>query len=102
MLLRSNCERGYVSAWRRVASGVFHKGRAIPVLLRQDSASVLIQDAMYADDMALVAESRSEMQHMVKVLDKAREHTKVRAFRTVVMPVLLFGTETWPVTQKDI
>ena len=28
---------------------------------------------MYADDMALVAESRSEMQHMVKVLDMACE-----------------------------
>ena len=37
------------------------------------SASAHIQDAMYADDMALVAESRSEMQHMVKVLDKACE-----------------------------
>ena len=37
------------------------------------SASAYIQDAIYADDMALVAESRSEMQHMVKVLDKACE-----------------------------
>ena len=36
-------------------------------------ASAHIQDAMYADDMALVAESRSEMQHMVKALDKACE-----------------------------
>ena len=37
------------------------------------SASAHIEDALYADDMALVAESRSEMQHMVKVLDKACE-----------------------------
>ena len=146
------------------------------------SASAHIQDAMYADDMALVAESRSEMQHMVKVLDKACERwgmcisvdktkilavgeqktehpsiilrdqvieevesfpylgseigqstveevavtvkkastvyqmlrrkifrsrylskaTKIRVFRTMVMPVLLYGAETWPVTQKDI
>ena len=139
---------------------------------------------MYADDMALVAESRSEMQHMVKVLDKACEQwgmcisvdktkilavgeqetehpsiilqdqviekvesfpylgseigwstvvekevavrvkkastvyqilrrkifrsrylskaTEARVFRTMVMPVLLYSTETWPVTQKDI
>ena len=28
---------------------------------------------MYVDDMALVTESRSETQHMVKVLDKACE-----------------------------
>ena len=34
------------------------------------SASAHIQDAKYADDMDLVAESRSEMQCMVKVLSK--------------------------------
>ena len=146
------------------------------------SASAHIQDAMYADDMALVAESRSEIQHMVKVLDKACEQwgmcisvnntknlavreqetehpsiilqdqvleevesfpylgseigqstvvekevavkkastvyqmlrrkifrsqylskaTKVRVFRTMVMLFLLDGSETCPVTQKDI
>ena len=27
---------------------------------------------------------------------------KVHVFRTMVMPVLLYGAETWPVTQKDI
>ena len=37
------------------------------------SASAHIEDALYADDMALVAESRSEMQHMVKVLSEACE-----------------------------
>ena len=36
-------------------------------------ASAHIQDAMYTDDMALIAESRSEMQHTVKALDKACE-----------------------------
>ena len=35
-------------------------------------ASAHIQDAMY-DDLALLAESRSEMQHRVKALDKACE-----------------------------
>ena len=34
-------------------------------------AAAHIQDAMYADDMALIVESRNEMQHMVKALDKA-------------------------------
>ena len=28
--------------------------------------------------------------------------TKVLVFRTMVMPILLYGTETWPVMQKDI
>ena len=28
--------------------------------------------------------------------------TKVRVFRTMVMSTLLYGAETWPVTQKDI
>ena len=28
--------------------------------------------------------------------------TKVHVFRTMVMLVLLYGTETWPVMQKDI
>ena len=36
-------------------------------------ASAHIQDAMYTDDMALIVESRSEMQHTVKALDKACE-----------------------------
>ena len=27
---------------------------------------------------------------------------KVHVFRTMVMPVLLYGAKTWPVTQKDI
>ena len=27
---------------------------------------------------------------------------KVHVFRTMVMPVLLYSAETWPVTQKDI
>ena len=35
-------------------------------------ASAHIQDAMYADDMAPIAEFMSEMQHMVKALDKTR------------------------------
>ena len=28
--------------------------------------------------------------------------TKMRAFQTLVMSVLLYGAETWPVTQQDI
>ena len=32
-----------------------------------------IQDAMYADDMAHIAESRSELQHMLTVLDEVCE-----------------------------
>ena len=36
-------------------------------------ASAHIQDAMYVDDMAFIVESKSEMQHMVKALDKACE-----------------------------
>ena len=32
-----------------------------------------IHDAMYADDMALIAESRSELQHMLTVLDEMCE-----------------------------
>ena len=28
--------------------------------------------------------------------------TKVLVFRTMVMPIFLYGTETWPVMQKDI
>ena len=28
--------------------------------------------------------------------------TKIRAFRMLVMSILLFGVETWPVTQQDI
>ena len=28
--------------------------------------------------------------------------TKVRVFRSMVMSVLLYGAETWPVTQHDI
>ena len=39
----------------------------------KNPASANIQDAMYTDDMALIVESRSEMQQMVKALDKACE-----------------------------
>ena len=61
-----------------VLRGVLHVeytsgGRAVPVYQDKTSALAHIQDAMYADDMDLVAETRSEMQHMVKVLDKACE-----------------------------
>ena len=28
--------------------------------------------------------------------------TKMRGFRTLVMSVLLYGAETWPVTKKEI
>ena len=149
-------------------------------------ASAHIQDARYADDMALIAESRNELQHMLTVLDEACERwgmrisvektkvlavgeqqdpaelssillqdqaleevesfpylgsevgqsarvekevtvrvnkastvyqmlrrkvfrsrylsksTKLRVFRMMVMSTLLYGAETWPVTQKDI
>ena len=148
-------------------------------------ASALIQDILYADDLTLAAESRSELQHMLDVLDRAcrrwgmiinvgktkvltagdhleadqtpitlQNHvledvksfsylgseveqtgkvekevttriqkagtvyqmwrrkvfrnrtlsrdTKMRVFRTLVMSVLLYGAETWPVTKKDI
>ena len=52
----------------------YSTGRGLFLFYRdKTSASALIQDAMYANDMALVAEARSEMQHMVKVLDKACE-----------------------------
>ena len=34
-------------------------------------ASAVIQDIMYADDLALAAETRSELQHMLNVLDNA-------------------------------
>ena len=148
-------------------------------------ASTSIQDALYADDLTLVAESRQELQHMVNAVNSAckwwgmtisatktktlivgeqqtssqppimlqgqpleevesfsylgseigqsskaekevsvrlekagKVHqiwrrkvfqsralstaTKVRAYQTLVMPVLLYGAETWTVTQHDI
>ena len=148
-------------------------------------AVACIQDVLYADDLALVAETRRELQSMVNVLDSActrwgmtisagktkvlaigeiqpevqslitlkgqaleevksfsylgsmvgqdgkveeevavrlgkagivyqlwrkkvfRSHslskeTKLRAFRTLVMSVLLYGAETWAVSQRDL
>ena len=68
LLHGSNCERGYVGVWSiPQGGGLFLSYRD------KTSASAHIEDALYTDDMALVAESRSEMQHMVKVLDKACE-----------------------------
>ena len=147
------------------------------------SASSCVQDALYADDVTLIAETRNELQHMITTLDKACERwgmhingektkiltvgetanqpplklkgqqleevesfpylgsevcqtakverevmvrlrkagtvyqmwrwkvfrscnlsktTKLRALLTLVMPILLYGAETWPVTQQDI
>ena len=37
----------------------------------QTEAATLIQDVLYADDLTLIAESRSELQHMLDVLDGA-------------------------------
>ena len=153
----------------------------------QTASTTCLQDVLYADDLALVAETRKELQHMLEVLDKActwwgmsisisktkilqvrtgeqqpvndqpitlqgqtleevqsfpylgsevdqsgkvkkeiavrlekagrvyqmwrrkvfRSRdisitTKMRAFQTLVMSVLLYGAETWPVTQLDI
>ena len=148
-------------------------------------AAACIQDVLYADDLAMVAETREEMQHMVNVLDRTctrwgmsisggktkllavreqqpgeqppitlkgqaleevesfpylgsevqndgkmekevtvrlqkagtiyqmwrrkvfRSHilskdTKLRAFRTLVMPVLLYGAETWNLSKRDL
>ena len=144
-------------------------------------ASALIQDILCADDLTLAAESRSELKHMLDILDRACRHwgmiinvgktkvlstgdhleadqaptlqnrvledvksfsyleseveqtrkvekevttsiqkagtvyqmwrrkvfrsrtlgrdTKMRAFRTLVMSVLLYGAKTWPVTK---
>ena len=149
------------------------------------TASASIQDAAYADDLTLVAESRGELQHMVTAIDNTCKRwgmtisatkskiltvgeqqssnqpsillqgqpleevesffylgseigqsinverevslrlekagkvyqiwrkkvfhsralsiaTKVRVFRTLVLSVLLYGAETWTVTQHDI
>ena len=147
------------------------------------SASSCIQDALYADDVTLIAETRRELQHMITTLDKAcdlwgmcinsektkiltvgetedepplklkgqtlgevesfsylgsevgqttkverevmvrlkkagtayqmwrwkvfrsrnlSKTTKLRAFRILVMSILLYGAETWAVTQQDI
>ena len=148
-------------------------------------ASTSIQDALYADDLTLVAQSRQELQHMVNAVNNAFKRwgmtisatktktltvgeqqtnsqppimlqsqpleevesfsylgseisqsnkaekevavrlekagkvfqiwrrkvfqsrtlstaTKVRSYQTLVMPVLLYGAETWTVTQHDI
>ena len=35
------------------------------------SASTCVQDALYADDLTLIAETRRELQHMITTLDKA-------------------------------
>ena len=35
------------------------------------ASTTCLQDVLYADDLALVAETRKELQHMLKVLDKA-------------------------------
>jgi len=151
-----------------------------PIYRTQTKAATLIQDVLYADDLTLIAEARSELQHMLDALDgacshwsmtingektkvltvgdhpeaadqtpitlqnrtledvttfsylgsqvqqtgegsghKDREswdsvpdlvtkslsqlyslsrHTKMRVFRTLVMLILLYGAETWPVT----
>ena len=37
----------------------------------QTKATTLIQDVLYADDLKLIAEARSELQHMLDVLDGA-------------------------------
>ena len=37
------------------------------------SASNCVQDALYADDLTLIAETRKELQHMITTLDKACE-----------------------------
>ena len=37
----------------------------------QTALTTCLQDVLYADDLALVAETRSELQHMVEVLDEA-------------------------------
>ena len=42
-----------------------------PTYLNQSSASTSIQDALYGDDLTLVAESRQELQHMVNAVSSA-------------------------------
>ena len=37
----------------------------------QTASTTCLQDVLYADDLALVAETRKELQHMLEVLDKA-------------------------------
>ena len=40
----------------------------------QTQAATLIQDVLYADELTLIAEARSELQHMLDVLDGACSH----------------------------
>lgn len=40
----------------------------------QTEASTLIQDIQYVNDLTLTAETRSELQHMLDVLDRACRH----------------------------
>ena len=58
---------------------------------------------MYANDMALVAESRSEMQHMVKVLDKACERcgTCISVDKTKILAVGEQETEHLLIILRD-
>ena len=73
----------------------------------QTKAATLIQDVLYADDLTLIAESRSELQHMLDVLDGACtlwsmtiivEKTKVL---TVGDPPLLGAADQTPITLQN-
>ena len=64
--------RGGLHAEYSTASGLFLSYRD------KTPTSAHIQDAMYADDMALIAESRSELQHMLIVLDEVCERWGMR------------------------
>ena len=42
-----------------------------------------------------------EMKSLSQLYSLSR-HTQMQVFRTLVMSILLYGAETWPVTKKDI
>ena len=70
--------------------------------------SMVIQNTQYADDLTLVAESRAGIQNMLNVLDSCCKKwgMKINSSKTkvksLVMSVLLYGSETWPMSQQNI
>ena len=57
--------------------GVFHieyaTGGGLFLSYCDKTASSCVQDALYADDLTLIAETRKELQHMITALDQACE-----------------------------
>ena len=73
----------------------------------QTEAATLIQDVLYVDDRTMIAESRSELQHMLNVLNGACSHwgMTINEEKTEVLtvgdPPLLGAADQTPITLQN-